>query len=225
MTDKSAPHKRTRGRPPGTGLDDTKTMAAVADLVVASENDARKVTPSGAMKLCVKGIEDHHLRRLQVKWKAGSERLKAEAQERIRAKEDARNRAVRGSAVGVGFAQSYLDRVSAAAAAASPMMHAMTARQLEASGLGTPYGNVDSISKTSMGPAAQLTGAQFASATKDMLQASQMPEYARALSDVPWASTFSSLGQLAETPLSKAVRDLQEAASHVDLAAYLRRYG
>lgn len=80
MSDDVASPRRSRGRPPGSGIDDAARLAAVADLLLA--NPALK--PTTAMKRVVRKIEDSDLRRLQVKWKADGPRLQLEAEARAR---------------------------------------------------------------------------------------------------------------------------------------------
>lgn len=67
-----------RGRPRGTGIDDVPTLAAVADVLLASPG----MRPSTAMKRVVRGLEATQLRRLQEKWKVQGGRFLAEAGER-----------------------------------------------------------------------------------------------------------------------------------------------
>jgi hypothetical protein len=87
------PPKRSRGRPKGSGKDDSALLSAVADLVLI---DAIK--PTTAMKRLIRqGIEKKTildseraatLRRLQEKWKESPETLKAQAQARLDAKKE-----------------------------------------------------------------------------------------------------------------------------------------
>ncbi len=71
-------HDRRRGRPPGTGKDDVPTLAAMADLLVATPG----LKPTTAMRRVVTRIGDSHLRRLQDKWRVHGARLLAEADRR-----------------------------------------------------------------------------------------------------------------------------------------------
>jgi hypothetical protein len=76
--------KRPRGRPRGSGKDDTPYFIRIADLLV--HNPSMK--PTAAMKLLIKERNDWGatdatlLRRWQVKWKANGEKLLAAAHER-----------------------------------------------------------------------------------------------------------------------------------------------
>lgn len=74
--------KQPRGRPPGTGKDDSAALAATADLLIANTS----LRPSTAMRRAVRNIGDSHLRRLQGKWKRDGAHLLAEAAERARAR-------------------------------------------------------------------------------------------------------------------------------------------
>src|SRR3546814_16376115 len=59
---------RGRGRPVGTGLDDGPTLNKMADIMVA--NPAMR--PTTAMRRAIDKPGPSVVRRLQVKWKAGS---------------------------------------------------------------------------------------------------------------------------------------------------------
>ena len=85
------PPQRPRGRPKGTGKDDSKLLAAVADRLLAVD-----IKPTTAMKhviwesvqqkLIAQQSTAATLRRLQEKWAMSHETLKAEALERFKAK-------------------------------------------------------------------------------------------------------------------------------------------
>lgn len=78
------PTARRRGRPPGTGRDDSRTLTAVADILRA--HPGMKATT--AMRRQAGGTAtDSNLRRLQVKWKAEGSRLMAEAEARAHERE------------------------------------------------------------------------------------------------------------------------------------------
>lgn len=77
--------EKRRGRPPGSGIDDSAELAWVADLLVRNPS----MTPSAAMKQVMRGRQwretpETLLRRWQVKWKQQSEGLLATARERMR---------------------------------------------------------------------------------------------------------------------------------------------
>ncbi len=81
------PTARRRGRPPGTGRDDSAMLTAVADVLQAKPGT--KATT--AMRRLAKGAAtDSDLRRLQVKWKAEGDRRMAEAGARAREREKRR---------------------------------------------------------------------------------------------------------------------------------------
>lgn len=83
MDEENTPARR--GRPRGTGIDDTPTLAEVADILLASPG----MRPTTAMKRAVRGVEATQLRRLQEKWRVHGGRLLAEARERGRLKQEA----------------------------------------------------------------------------------------------------------------------------------------
>ena len=78
MADYANTNRKRRGRPPGSGADDTATLIAMADLL-AAEPDLK---PTTAMKRAVRKIGASQLRRLQVKWKKDGAALPAAAQQR-----------------------------------------------------------------------------------------------------------------------------------------------
>lgn len=106
--------KRRRGRPPGSGIDDSKDLRAVADLLLAEP----KLKPTTAMKRVVYGIGDNQLRRLQDKWKVGKDCLLAEARERAR--EHARQAEARRKAAEQAHLLSLAPSPSLAAGALLP---------------------------------------------------------------------------------------------------------
>jgi len=71
-------NKRGRGRPPGTGLDDSPTLRKVADLIAANPS----LKPTTAIKRVLERPTDTAVRRLQGKWKEHGPRYRAEAQAR-----------------------------------------------------------------------------------------------------------------------------------------------
>lgn len=92
--------KRPRGRPKGSGKDDSMMLAAIADMVLA-----KSIRPTSAMKQLVRQNiksedrpnKEHQVaadvRRLQVKWAEASEELLAAARERAEAHKEAQRRA------------------------------------------------------------------------------------------------------------------------------------
>lgn len=70
--------KRGRGRPTGTGLDDGPTLKKVADMMVANPS----LRPTTAIRRALDKAEPSNIRRLQVKWKAGSTEYLADARTR-----------------------------------------------------------------------------------------------------------------------------------------------
>ena len=71
-------NKPGRGRPPGTGLDDSPTLRKVADLIAANPS----LKPTTAIKRVLERPTDTAVRRLQGKWKEHGPRYRAEAQAR-----------------------------------------------------------------------------------------------------------------------------------------------
>ena len=77
--------KKKRGRPKGSGVDDSEDLAAVADLLAANP----RLKPTTAMKRVRCELSESHKRRLQVKWKIQRDRLLAEAITRKNLRSDA----------------------------------------------------------------------------------------------------------------------------------------
>lgn len=71
-------NKRGRGRPIGTGLNDSPTLAKVGDMIAANP----KLRPTTAIKRALSKLDPSTIRRLQVKWKAGAAEYLAEAEAR-----------------------------------------------------------------------------------------------------------------------------------------------
>jgi len=94
--DEEKPSTR-RGRPRGTGIDDSSTLAVVADVLLASPG----MRPTTAMKRAVRGVEATRLRRLQEKWRDHGTRLLAEARERAKQRDDVAARAAAAHALAV----------------------------------------------------------------------------------------------------------------------------
>lgn len=93
MDVKDAAPKKTRGRPKGTGTDDSLALAKVADRLVACP----AMRASTAMRRDCPTIETTLLRRLQRKWKTEKSTLIAEASKRLeesRKREEAARRSV-----------------------------------------------------------------------------------------------------------------------------------
>jgi hypothetical protein len=67
--------KRKRGRPPGTGLDDSGTLRAMAELIAGDAH----LKPTTAIKRVLPAPNHAEIRRLQVKWKADGPQLLAAA--------------------------------------------------------------------------------------------------------------------------------------------------
>lgn len=78
MTREVSP-RRPRGRPQGSGIDDSQALAKAADLL--AQHNAMK--PTTAFKRSIKGIDGSHLRRLQVKWKLSGQEYLAAARQRL----------------------------------------------------------------------------------------------------------------------------------------------
>lgn len=70
--------KQGRGRPVGTGLDDSATLCRMADLILTDP----RLRPTTALKRIVENPGPSFVRRLQVKWRAASPRYLAEARAR-----------------------------------------------------------------------------------------------------------------------------------------------
>lgn len=70
--------KRNRGRPRGTGLDDSPTLRKVADMLAASPS----IKPTAAIKRALDKPTETAVRRLQGKWKDQGARYLAEARAR-----------------------------------------------------------------------------------------------------------------------------------------------
>ena len=81
-----SPPKRKRGRPQGTGLDDSRTLHAMAELIAG---DAA-VRPTTAIKRVLPSPNHAEIRRLQVKWKVDGPRLLAAARARRQQRDEAR---------------------------------------------------------------------------------------------------------------------------------------
>lgn len=71
-------NKRSRGRPVGTGLNDSPTLKKVADMIAADPS----LRPTTAIRRALDKPEASNVRRLQVKWKAGEAEYMAGAQAR-----------------------------------------------------------------------------------------------------------------------------------------------
>lgn len=116
--------KRRRGRPWGTGKDDTPHLRRVADLLVANH----EMTATSAMKQVLRTVKDDtsmqesRVRRLQVKWKREKDIHLSEAKIRMQARIDARPR----------HAPSTTERVSTAAAALSLLPNGSIAKMAKA---------------------------------------------------------------------------------------------
>jgi hypothetical protein len=80
--------KRKRGRPPGTGLDDSGTLRAMAELIAGNAH----LRPTTAIKQVLSEPNNAEIRRLQAKWKADGPRLLAASIARRQAREEASHR-------------------------------------------------------------------------------------------------------------------------------------
>ena len=67
--------KRRRGRPIGTGKDDSSTLSRVADLIAANP----ALRPTTAIKRLLDTLDPSTIRRLQVKWRVGKDEYLAQA--------------------------------------------------------------------------------------------------------------------------------------------------
>ena len=76
--------KRSRGRPKGSGKDDSAFLKRVADLLLQNPD----MKPTTAIKRVIGVDNPSNIRRLQVKWKANREALLAAARERKAEAED-----------------------------------------------------------------------------------------------------------------------------------------
>ena len=153
MEEESSPTRR--GRPRGTGIDDTPILAAVADVLLASPG----MLPTTAMKRAVRGVQPTQLRRLQEKWKVHGNRFRAEAGERVRQKEEAAARAAAAGAAAVApdpaaawrAAAGMVDQAGVAAMLAGIDSPAMEAMHLEhasmAATMSRQLGNLGRIKK------------------------------------------------------------------------------
>ena len=102
--------KRKRGRPVGTGKDDSVKLNRIADMII--ENPSLK--PTRAMKNL--GVKDpSYIRRLQVKWKAEKETLLSAARERAMEKRHALITQRRTSGVSLSMNSGALDSLKALA--------------------------------------------------------------------------------------------------------------
>lgn len=223
--------KKPRGRPQGTGKDDSAALAAVADMVIASEAEPPAISPSSAMKRCVKGLGNSHLRRLQVKWKAESNRLKEEARGRARAKVEACEKA-RKATTNFGSAGSACAAMLAAAAdlnrydssmASEVAQHALAASKLMESQFETGgLAAMTEIHSKVMGSSGLWSG-QSAAAAAGVLGMTEhwspscMPEILKSLE----VSDYYS--RLAQDPIVRAMREMEEAMDRADPSRWLRR--
>jgi len=107
MDEENTPARR--GRPRGTGIDDLPSLAAVADMLLASPG----MLPTTAMKRAVRGVQATQLRRLQEKWRVHGARFLAEARERARRGEEAAAKAAVARAAAVAPDQAAAWRVAA----------------------------------------------------------------------------------------------------------------
>ncbi|HYI49328.1 MAG TPA: hypothetical protein VEX35_12775 [Allosphingosinicella sp.] len=80
--------KRKRGRPPGTGLDDSRTLRAMAELLAGNA----RLKPTPAIRQVMLAPNGAEIRRLQAKWKKEGPQLLAAAHARRRTREEIRRR-------------------------------------------------------------------------------------------------------------------------------------
>lgn len=119
--------KRRRGRPCGTGKDDTPHLRRVADLLVESP----EMTATSAMKQVLRTVKDDtvepesHVRRLQVKWQKEKEMYLTDAHARLKARAEARRAQTSGvraanmaTALGLAQKSAYAEMVKEARLAA-----------------------------------------------------------------------------------------------------------
>ncbi len=218
--------KRPRGRPTGSGLDDMAELAAVADKIVASESGARQISPTAAMKQCVKGIEASHLRRLQVKWKVQGECLMAEARGRVRMRRAASEHAATAASVRGGIGQA--SAIAAMMQTFGPRYAALGAMgRFDPALMGKMLAGCPAEDATRAAAYAKavagISGLADAATLSASVRAAGMAfsptlvsEYARFAGSLPVVTALQTLMEMAENPMSRWMREHQEAMDRAD---------
>jgi hypothetical protein len=172
--------KRPRGRPRGSGIDDSTELARVADLLVRNPS----LKPSSAMK---RVMQDHQgretpqtlLRRWQVKWKAK----------------------------GASFLAAARDRASTPSYAPSPVPSDLNWMRLISDAQNSPW--VQLVQEAQNSPLAkamrEMQNSPLAKAMREM-QNSPLAEVMREMQNSPLAK---AMREMQNSPLARAVREAQ----------------
>lgn len=193
--------KRNRGRPPGTGLDDSRTLQAMAELM-ASEP---RLKPTTAIKRLIASPNHAEIRRLQSKWKSKGPCLLAQALEGRREREEARRR--QQSEVFWRRVRSQQEAAAdfLSAATIGRYSTAATARDLhDSAAMRTARDLYDS---PTMRAARDLYDSPAMRAARGMYDSAAM-RMARDLYDSP---TMRAARDLFDSPLMRAAREIQDS--------------
>lgn len=182
---------RGRGRPVGTGLDDGPTLNKMADIMVA--NPAMR--PTTAMRRAIDKPGPSLVRRLQVKWKAGSAEYLAAAHAR-RAAASAPVPARRVSA-------AYSPRMS------RQLMQAQRKMQ-EALGPGLQAAQAMMTSPAMLAAQEAARRLQESPAMRALEEYRNSPTM-RALEEYQNSPTMRAIRELLDSPAMRAMRELQDS--------------
>jgi hypothetical protein len=180
--------KRGRGRPIGTGKDDSYTLSRVADLIAANP----ALRPTTAIKRVLDTLDPSIIRRLQVKWRAGKDEHLAQARSR--------------RAVAVGPAHrsnsSYSPRTARQLAAAHRAMH----DALGGSHLASIQAALNDPGLRAMREAMSSPGML---AMQEAMRRHQENPAMRAIQELQNSPTMRAIRELQDSPTMRAMRDLQ----------------
>lgn len=190
--------KRGRGRPPGTGKNDARTLEAVADMVIATPT----LRPTTAMRRVARKATEADIRRFQAKWKEEREtlleraRVRAEARRNTSASPPRRHRSSSGIA--------SLERISQEMGAVSRLTHEM---------LDSPA--MRAMRDLENSPALKaMRDLENSPALKAMRDLENSPAL-KAIRDLENSATMRALRDL-DSPAMKAIRQYQEMMSRLN---------
>jgi hypothetical protein len=188
--------KPKRGRPIGTGIDDSKILAAIADALLANP----KLRPTTAYKQIAHKSSEASIRRIQAKWNAQRELLLAAAEQRKAARLEAERQAIAAQRSTPGLAIANLVHRNSVAGQLMALKLAHQNPTMRA---------IQEMQKTSL--FAQLKALEEHSAFARIRKLTEDSSLSRMMKAMDESPTMRMIRKMENSPLIQKIKAQQEA--------------